>query len=59
MGVLILGRDGYWGWTTKMLLSRWGYEVAVKDNYFRRRACTELNREPLPLNSLQKDWPGS
>ncbi len=30
-----------------MYLSSRGDEVAVVDNYFRRRACTELNREPL------------
>ncbi|MCK9375546.1 MAG: NAD-dependent epimerase/dehydratase family protein [Syntrophobacterales bacterium] len=30
-----------------MYLSWKGHEVAVVDNYFRRRACTELNCEPL------------
>jgi UDP-sulfoquinovose synthase len=30
-----------------MYLSRRGHEVAVMDNYFRRRVCTELNCEPL------------
>jgi UDP-sulfoquinovose synthase len=44
---LILGGDGYLGWPTAMHLSRRGHEVAVLDNYFRRRACTELDREPL------------
>jgi UDP-sulfoquinovose synthase len=47
MRVLILGGDGYLGWPTAMYLSRKGHEVAVVDNYFRRRACTELNCEPL------------
>jgi UDP-sulfoquinovose synthase len=47
MRVLILGGDGYLGWATAMKLSRQGFEVAVVDNYFRRRASTELNREPL------------
>jgi UDP-sulfoquinovose synthase len=47
MRVLILGGDGYLGWPTAMYLSRRGHEVAVVDNYFRRRACTELNCEPL------------
>ncbi len=47
MRVLILGGDGYLGWPTAMYLSRQGHEVAVVDNYFRRRACTELNCEPL------------
>jgi UDP-sulfoquinovose synthase len=30
-----------------MYLSRRGHKVAVVDNYFRRRACLELNCEPL------------
>jgi UDP-sulfoquinovose synthase len=47
MRILILGGDGYLGWPTAMHLSRRGHDVAVVDNYFRRRACTELNREPL------------
>jgi UDP-sulfoquinovose synthase len=47
MRILILGGDGYLGWPTAMYLSRRGHEVAVVDNYFRRRACIELNREPL------------
>jgi UDP-sulfoquinovose synthase len=47
MRVLISGGDGYLGWPTAMSLSRKGHEVAVIDNYFRRRACTELNCEPL------------
>jgi UDP-sulfoquinovose synthase len=47
MRVLILGGDGYLGWATAMSLSSRGFDVAVVDNYFRRRACKELNREPL------------
>jgi UDP-sulfoquinovose synthase len=47
MRVLILGGDGYLGWPTAMYLSSKGHEVAVVDNYFRRRACTELGCEPL------------
>ncbi len=55
MRVLILGGDGYLGWATAMGLSRQGFEVAVVDNYFRRRACTELNREPLfPVPNLHQ-----
>jgi UDP-sulfoquinovose synthase len=53
MRVLILGGDGYLGWATAMAFSRRGLEVAVIDNYFRRRASRELNRDPLfPLPSL-------
>jgi UDP-sulfoquinovose synthase len=55
MRLLILGGDGYLGWPTAMYLSRRGYEVAVLDNYFRRRASTELNREPLlPILNLHR-----
>ena len=55
MRVLILGGDGYLGWATAMSLSRRGFEVAVVDNYFRRRASTELNREPLfPVPNLHQ-----
>jgi UDP-sulfoquinovose synthase len=54
MRFLILGGDGYLGWPTAMYLSRQGHEVAVVDNYFRRRACLELNCEPLiPVPNLQ------
>ncbi len=55
MRVLILGGDGYLGWATAMSLSSRGFDVAVVDNYFRRRACTELNREPLyPVPNLHQ-----
>ena len=55
MRVLILGGDGYLGWATAMNLSRQGFQVAVVDNYFRRRASTELNREPLfPVPNLHQ-----
>jgi UDP-sulfoquinovose synthase len=47
MKILILGGDGYLGWPTAMYLSARGHEVAVVDNYFRRRACAELNCSPL------------
>jgi|UniRef100_A0A7C3UZB0 UDP-sulfoquinovose synthase len=55
MRVLILGGDGYLGWATAMSLSHRGFEVAVVDNYFRRRACLELNRQPLyPVPTLHQ-----
>jgi UDP-sulfoquinovose synthase len=55
MRVLILGGDGYLGWATAMNLSRKGFHVAVVDNYFRRRASSELNREPLfPVPNLHQ-----
>jgi UDP-sulfoquinovose synthase len=55
MRVLILGGDGYLGWATAMYLSRRGNQVAVVDNYFRRQASMELNREPLiPVPNLHQ-----
>jgi UDP-sulfoquinovose synthase len=47
MRVLIYGGDGYLGWPTAMHLSAKGHEVAVVDNYLRRRLCQEENVEPL------------
>jgi UDP-sulfoquinovose synthase len=55
MRVLILGGDGYLGWPTAMHLSLQGHEVGLVDNYFRRRACTALNLEPLvPAPDLKR-----
>lgn len=47
MKVLILGGDGYLGWPTAMHLTAKGHQVAVADNYLRRRLCIEENVEPL------------
>ena len=47
MRVLILGGDGYLGWPTAMHLTAKGHDVAVADNYLRRRLCREANTEPL------------
>ncbi|SDB58148.1 UDP-sulfoquinovose synthase [Desulfonatronum thiosulfatophilum] len=47
MQILILGGDGYLGWPTAMHLSAHGHEVAIVDNYLRRRMCLEQGVEPL------------
>jgi UDP-sulfoquinovose synthase len=53
MKVLILGGDGYLGWATAMYLSRRGCDVAVLDNFAKRRWELELNVEPLlPIRTL-------
>ena len=53
MRVLILGGDGYLGWPTAMYLSRRGHDVAVLDNFAKRRWELELNVEPLiPIHTL-------
>jgi len=54
MRILILGGDGYLGWPTAMYLSSRGHEVAVLDNFAKRRWEMELNVEPLiPIRTLQ------
>jgi UDP-sulfoquinovose synthase len=60
MRVLVLGGDGYLGWPTAMHLSANGYEVAVVDNYLRRRLAREQDVEPLysvpNLNERTRIW---
>ncbi len=41
MRILVLGGDGYLGWPTAMNLTAHGHDVAVADNYLRRRLCRE------------------
>lgn len=51
--ILILGGDGYLGWPTAMYFSNHGYQVTVVDNYFRRKACDDLNSTILfPIPNL-------
>lgn len=53
MKILVLGGDGYLGWPTAMYLSQRGHEVAVLDNFAKRRWEMELNVEPLmPIRTL-------
>ena len=53
MRVLILGGDGYLGWPTAMRFSARGHEVAVVDNFSRRRWHTEHSTDSLtPIASL-------
>lgn len=53
MKVMVLGGDGYLGWATAMYLSRRGHQVAVLDNFAKRRWELELNVEPLiPIHTL-------
>ncbi len=47
MRVLILGGDGYLGWTTAMYLSNKGHEVAVIDNFMRRQMHLERGTDSL------------
>lgn len=55
MRVLILGGDGYLGWATAMYLSTRGHEVAVVDNFLRRRMHLERGTDSLTLIRLLDD----
>jgi UDP-sulfoquinovose synthase len=53
MRILILGGDGYLGWPTAMRFSARGHEVAVVDNFVKRRWHHEQSTDSLtPILSL-------
>jgi UDP-sulfoquinovose synthase len=55
MRVLILGGDGYLGWPTAMRFSGRGHEVAVVDNFSRRRWHQQNGTDSLtPISSLEE-----
>ncbi len=55
MRVLILGGDGFCGWPTALHFSARGHEVAVMDNYSRRRWDDELGTSSLvPIASMRE-----
>jgi UDP-sulfoquinovose synthase len=55
MRVLILGGDGYLGWPTALRFSARGHEVAVVDNFSRRRWHQEQSTDSLtPIRSLSE-----
>jgi UDP-sulfoquinovose synthase len=55
MRIVILGGDGYLGWPTAMYLSRRGHEVAVVDNFAKRRWELACGVEPLfPIRTLHE-----
>jgi UDP-sulfoquinovose synthase len=60
MRILVLGGDGYLGWPTAMHLTAYGHQVAVVDNYLRRRLCREENIDLLfdvpDLNERAAIW---
>ncbi|MGH9449215.1 MAG: NAD-dependent epimerase/dehydratase family protein [Terriglobia bacterium] len=60
MRLLILGGDGYLGWPTAMYLSRRGHDIAVVDNFAKRRWEGELGVRPLapilPLSERVELW---
>jgi UDP-sulfoquinovose synthase len=55
MRVLILGGDGYLGWPTALRFSARGHEVAVVDDFSRRRWLREHGAGSLtPIGSLEQ-----
>lgn len=55
MRVLILGGDGYLGWPTALRFSARGHEVAVVDNFSRRRWHREHGTDSLtPISELDQ-----
>jgi UDP-sulfoquinovose synthase len=60
MRVLVLGGDGYLGWPTAMHFSARGDNVAVVDNFAKRRWEMEEGIEPLlpipPLHKRVRTW---
>ena len=55
MRVLILGGDGYLGWPTAMRYSGRGHDVAVVDNFARRRWVEEAGSHSLtPIGTLEE-----
>jgi UDP-sulfoquinovose synthase len=55
MRVLILGGDGYLGWPTALRFSARGHEVAVVDNFSRRRWVAERGSDSLtPIGDLER-----
>ncbi len=55
MRVLILGGDGYLGWPTALRFSARGHEVAVVDNFVRRRWVNSVGSDSLtPILGLDE-----
>ena len=54
MRILVLGGDGYLGWSTALYFSKRGHSVAVVDNFLRRMMHIERGTDSLtPIQSLQ------
>ncbi len=54
MRVLVLGGDGYLGWPTALHLSAAGHDVAIVDNFARRRYDEEMGVDTLvPIRDLE------
>lgn len=55
MKVMILGIDGYLGWTLALKLAKLGYQVSGLDNYSRRRWVKEKGSHTIvPITSMTR-----
>lgn len=55
MRIMILGGDGYLGWPTSLHFSARGHDVAIVDNFLRRRYHLEQGTDSLtPIRSLHE-----
>jgi UDP-sulfoquinovose synthase len=55
MKVMIMGMDGYLGWTLSMYLSNRGHEVCGIDNFSRRKTVAEVGSwSATPIKSMKK-----
>ncbi|MGA8874828.1 MAG: NAD-dependent epimerase/dehydratase family protein [Candidatus Korobacteraceae bacterium] len=54
MRIAVLGGDGYCGWATALYLSSKGHQVAIVDNFIRRKWDFDLGVQTLtPIRSLR------
>jgi UDP-sulfoquinovose synthase len=60
MKIVILGGDGYCGWATALYLSEKGHQIAIVDNFARRKWDLELGVQTLtpirPLGERLSVW---
>src|SRR5579863_3147381 len=60
MKIAVLGGDGYCGWATALYLSKQGHDVAIVDNYIRRKWDIDLGVSTLtpilPLRQRVELW---
>src|ERR1700722_7049114 len=53
MKILVLGGDGYCGWATSLYLSSRGHQVAIVENFVRRKMDMDLGIKSLtPISSF-------
>jgi len=55
MNVMIMGMDGYLGWTLSMYLAERGHEVSGIDNMLRRKMVAEIGSQSItPIKTMEE-----